>query len=127
MGEKNKGDCMRSNVFTVDCLSPAFDSQTLDIRKSYVDQNEYAIWTESKWDSVNLRIFVQPNPWQKYFIFIFGLFISIIFSTLFFFFKHNFDDYFESTIDTPNCNLTPESTDNNSENVVDNQNIIVQT
>ncbi|KAH9511768.1 hypothetical protein DERF_010201 [Dermatophagoides farinae] len=130
MGQSLLGECVRSNVFTVDCVSPAFDGQTLDIRKSFVDHNEYAAWTESKWDAVSLRIFVQPNPLQQYLIVITGVVISIVFVTLFVYFNRNYQYYFRPMNDT--CQTTENLPTCTAENITqtfhdtsgDNRNVV---
>ena len=57
------GECVRSSVYTIDSISPSFNSDTLDI--IHENLNKFALWTESQWKVSSVRLFVVSSPIQQ--------------------------------------------------------------
>jgi nicastrin len=39
---------------------------------------EYSSWTESRWETFAMRIFLKPSPWQEWVVFSVGLVILLL-------------------------------------------------
>ena len=74
------GYCIRSYIRSVSSISPAF------VIKNYnFSQTTYPIWTESRWTTVSLRIFIMPSHRHELLTLILGLALFLI-SFLFLFY-----------------------------------------
>ncbi|KPM09438.1 nicastrin-like protein [Sarcoptes scabiei] len=75
IGNDFKGHCIRSTVYNFDSLSPAFDSETLDLIFPLIETSEFPAWTESRWKKSSLRIFVQSSFAQQLSTLIVGIIV----------------------------------------------------
>ena len=74
------GYCIRSYIRSVQSISPAFTIKNYDL-----SQTTYPAWSESRWTTVSLRLFIIPTRRHEVFTFIIGILLfSISFILLFF-------------------------------------------
>lgn len=74
------GYCVRSYVRSVKSISPAFIIENYDL-----SETKYPAWTESRWTTVSLRIFIIPTRIHEIIVLVIGILLtSISFFFLFF-------------------------------------------
>lgn len=105
------GECVRSSVYTIDSISPSFNSDTLDI--IHENLNKFALWTESQWKVSSVRLFVVSSPIQQIITLVSGIGI-FLFSCILVFFLSKKADYLFDLNQT--CNLNEDLNENNVPN-----------
>lgn len=77
MGEyesnNSSGTCYRSTVKTSYAVSPAFEIEDYDWASG-----EYSSWTESRWETFSVRIFLKASSLQAVSIFVFGVVVLLL-------------------------------------------------
>ncbi|KAH9402215.1 hypothetical protein TYRP_016270 [Tyrophagus putrescentiae] len=73
-GSSLAGECVRSSAYMVPTTSPAIDPASLTVRTDLL--SEYSLWTESKWQSSSVRLFVVPSPLQRALVVVLGLLVA---------------------------------------------------
>ena len=56
----NSGRCINTSTFFYDAVSPAFTSDYRGLRSDRKER--WSTWTESRWDSLKIRMFLIANP-----------------------------------------------------------------
>lgn len=56
----NSGTCVYSTTFSWPALSPAFYPDGSNLRPSY--SSRFSTWTEARWGSVSMRVFLVDSP-----------------------------------------------------------------
>lgn len=77
------GYCIRSYIRSVSSISPAFVMENYNI-----SQMSYPMWTESRWSTVSLRIFIMPSHRHEIMTLIIGLGLFLISFTLLFYLRY---------------------------------------
>lgn len=110
-GRQMNGECIRSNVYTQDVISPAFNSETLEIFPDRLAK--YAAWTESKWKGTSFKMFVVSSRTQQILTLMFGIFV-LLFSLIIVYYCHAHSGVFfadENGEYSPACRSSIPSTD----------------
>ncbi|CAF3416527.1 unnamed protein product [Rotaria socialis] len=69
----SSGYCVRSYLRSVQSISPAFIIPNYDLSKT-----EYPTWTESRWTTISLRLFLIPTRTHEIVTFIIGMMLTVI-------------------------------------------------
>lgn len=88
------GECVKSTVYTVDSISPAFDPESLEIVSEHLDH--YSLWTESKWKMSLVRVFVVSSPLQQTITLISGIVLFVVSFIIVYVVNRNFDRFFDT-------------------------------
>jgi hypothetical protein len=72
-GRIYSGYCVRSYIQSADSSSPAFSISGYDL-----SQTTYPQWTESRWSTISLRLFIIPTRTHEIVILVIGLLLLII-------------------------------------------------
>jgi nicastrin len=72
-GSQKKGECRLTTQNLSYALSPAFEDESYNFKS-----NQYSTWTESTWNELSARIFLQPSTMHESFTFAIGSIVMIL-------------------------------------------------
>lgn len=93
-GPSLTGECVRSSAYMVPTTSPAIDPTSLAVHPELLA--EYSLWTESKWQSSSVRLFVMPSPLQRALVVVLGVLVLTVSLGLVYYLSNYGDSLFKN-------------------------------